>query len=75
MPRICSIPFLLLFSLLVASGADAQLALEKPTLIKVTDRVYTATGYALGNVIYVITDSSVVVIDTTESQSTALATL
>ena len=75
MLRICSITFLLFFSLLATRGADAQLAIEKPTLIKVTDRVYSATGYALGNVIYVITDSSVVVIDTTESQSTARATV
>lgn len=75
MLRIYSIPLLLLLNLLAARGAHAQLAREKPTLIKVTDRVYTATGYALGSVIYVVTDSSVVVIDTTESQSTARATL
>ena len=75
MLRIYLVPFLLMLSLLAARAAHAQLPREKPTLIKVTDRVYSATGYALGNVIYVITDSSVVVIDTTESQSTARATL
>src|ERR1051325_1931331 len=47
----------------------------KSELIKVTDHVYCATGYALGNVIYVITDKSVVVIDTTESASAARLTL
>ena len=75
MLRIYSISLLLLLSFLATRAAHAQLAREKPTLIKVTDRVYTATGYALGSVIYVVTDSSVVVIDTTESQSTARATL
>ena len=40
-----------------------------------TDRVYVATGYALGNVIYVITDKSLVVVDTTESPRAAKATL
>ena len=48
------------------SGVDG-----KAQLIKVTDRVYCATGYALGNVIFVITDKSVVVIDTTESMQSA----
>ena len=45
------------------SGVDG-----KPQFIKVTDRVYCATGYALGNVIFVITDKSAVVIDTTEKR-------
>src|ERR1700704_819255 len=43
-------------------------------LNKVTDRVYVATGYALGNVIYVLTDKSIVVVDTTESPAAAQAT-
>lgn len=48
------------------SGVDG-----KAQFIKVTDRVYCATGYALGNVILVITDKSAVVIDTTESMQSA----
>ena len=52
------------------SGVDG-----KAVLIKVTDHVYCATGYALGNVIYVITNKSVVVIDTTESATAARRTL
>ncbi len=32
-------------------------------------RVYCATGYALGNVIFVVTDRSVAVVDTTEGQA------
>ena len=46
---------------------------RKPELIKVTDRVYCSTGYAISNVLYVITDRSVVVIDTTESPRAARA--
>lgn len=42
-------------------------------LIQVNDRVYCATGYAISNVLYVLTDSSVVVIDTTESMAAARA--
>lgn len=48
------------------SGVDG-----KAQFIKVTDRVYCATGYALGNVIFVVTEKSVVVIDTTESMQSA----
>lgn len=58
----------LLFSgVCLASLAQAQLRGERPELIQVTDRVYSANGYALGNVLFVVTDTSVVVIDTTES--------
>src|ERR1044072_9643263 len=70
-----------IFRLLVATStlmfavapASAQLSGVdgKPQFIKVTDRVYCATGYALGNVIFVITDKSAVVIDTTESMASA----
>ena len=54
---------------LAALSARAQLSGVdgKPQFIKVTDRVYCATGYALGNVTFVVTDKSLVVIDTTES--------
>jgi len=56
-------------------GCFAQQPLARPELIKVTDHVYCATGYALGNVIYVITNKSVVVVDTTESPVAAQKTL
>jgi alkyl sulfatase BDS1-like metallo-beta-lactamase superfamily hydrolase len=46
---------------------------RKPELIKVTDHVYSSIGYAISNVLYVITDKSVVVIDTTESPKAARA--
>jgi alkyl sulfatase BDS1-like metallo-beta-lactamase superfamily hydrolase len=54
---------------------NAQLTAARPQLIKVTDHVYCATGYALGNVIYLITANSVVVVDTTESPAAAKKTL
>lgn len=47
--------------------------IHKPRLIKVTDRVYCSHGYSVSNVMYVITEKSVVVIDTTETQSAARA--
>ncbi len=75
MLRPCYISCVLVFCLLATVSTIAQQPGETGTLIKVTDRVYTATGYALANVIYVITDSSVVVIDTTESQRAARETL
>jgi alkyl sulfatase BDS1-like metallo-beta-lactamase superfamily hydrolase len=56
--------------LLLMAGALAgwsQYLNPEKSLRKVTDHVYVATGYALGNAIYVITDKSVVVVDTTES--------
>ena len=43
--------------------------------IKVTERVYCATDYAASNVTYIITDKSVVVVDTTENPSSAKKTL
>lgn len=61
--------------LFAAGSGQAQFRGQKPELIKVTDRVYSATGYALGNVIFVITDQSVVVVDTTESPISARETL
>ena len=68
--RLLVAPGILMFAVLSVfaqlSGIDG-----KPQFIKVTDRVYCATGYALGNVIFVITDKSAVVIDTTESMISA----
>ncbi len=52
----------------------AQVKGQPVELIKVTDRVYCAAGYALANVIYVITDKSVVVFGTTESLASTRAT-
>lgn len=57
------------------SPARAQLRGQTPELVKVTDQIYSAVGYALGNVGYVITETSVVVIDTTESTQAASETL
>src|ERR1017187_8198324 len=51
--------------------AAAQLSQNTPELIRVNPQVYCATGYALGNVIFVLTDHSVVVVDTTEGQAPA----
>ncbi len=42
-----------------------------PRIEKVTDDIYVALGYALGNVTMIITDEGVVIIDTTESKETA----
>ena len=67
--------FALAICLLKPEPALAQFASQKPELIKVSDRVYCATGYAFGNVIYTITDKSVVVVDTTESTAAASKTL
>lgn len=49
------------------------LSQDTPELIRVNPNVYCATGYALGNVIFVLTRRSVVVVDTTEGQSPAQA--
>lgn len=53
----------------------AQLSQNTPELIRVNPQVYCATGYALGNVIFVITPNSLVVVDTTEGQAPAQAAL
>lgn len=55
--------------------ARADIRTYEPKLQKVNDRVYSATGYALANVMYIVTDKSVVVIDTTESPAAAKKTL
>lgn len=44
-------------------------------MIRVNAHVYCAAGYALGNVIFVLTPGSVVVVDTTEGQQPAQAAL
>jgi len=44
-----------------------------PQFLRVHPRVYCATGYAFGNVVFVLTDASVVVVDTTEGQAPARA--
>jgi alkyl sulfatase BDS1-like metallo-beta-lactamase superfamily hydrolase len=59
---------------LASPAAWGQIRSQKPELLKITDRVYCATGYALGNVIYIRTDTSVVVVDTTESPIAARET-
>jgi alkyl sulfatase BDS1-like metallo-beta-lactamase superfamily hydrolase len=64
----------LLFFAWLVMVARAQYLNPPRGLNKVTGRVYVATGYALGNVIYVLTDKSIVVVDTTESPTAARAT-
>lgn len=59
--------------LLFPALAVAQLSQNKPELIRVNEHVYCATGYALGNVIFILTGRSVVVVDTTEGQAPARA--
>src|ERR1017187_6957826 len=61
--------------LLASLPAAAQLSQNSPELIHVNPHVYCATGYALGNVIFVLTGHSVVVVDTTEGQAPARAAL
>lgn len=60
-------------SLVIVVPSRAQLSQSTPQLIRSNDHVYCATGYALGNVIFVVTNSSVVVVDTTEGQAPAQA--
>ncbi|MGO4883721.1 MAG: alkyl sulfatase dimerization domain-containing protein [Bryobacteraceae bacterium] len=60
----------LLFSSIPAA---AQLSQSTPELIRVNPHVYCATGYALGNVTFILTERSVVVVDTTEGQTPAQA--
>jgi alkyl sulfatase BDS1-like metallo-beta-lactamase superfamily hydrolase len=61
--------------LLASLPGAAQLSQNNPELIRVNSHVYCATGYALGNVIFVLTERSVVVVDTTEGQASAQAAL
>ena len=56
---------------LTAAPLPAQSRDQKPELLKVGERVYLATGYGLGNTIFILTDRSVVVVDTTESPLSA----
>lgn len=59
-------------SLLALQGrAAAQLRSDTPQLLPCGPRIYVATGYALGNICFVVTDSNVVVIDTSESPEAA----
>jgi alkyl sulfatase BDS1-like metallo-beta-lactamase superfamily hydrolase len=60
---------------LLCLPAAAQLSQDKPELIRVNDHVYCATGYALGNVTFILTKTSVVVVDTTEGPGPAQAVL
>ena len=48
-------------------------ARRKPQLIRVTDNIHVAVNYAISNVIFVITDRSVVVVDTSENEASASA--
>lgn len=64
-----------LLILLLSGNALGQLRGQRPELLQVTDRVYSAVGYSLGNILFVQTDNSIVVIDTSESPDAALASL
>lgn len=55
--------------------AGAQLRSDTPQMLACGPRVYVATGYALGNICFVVTDASVVVIDTSESPEAAARAL
>jgi glyoxylase-like metal-dependent hydrolase (beta-lactamase superfamily II)/SAM-dependent methyltransferase len=46
---------------------------RRPRLVKVSDRIYASLDYAISNVLYVVTGSSVVVVDTAESTDSAQA--
>src|SRR5438067_5702796 len=46
-----------------------------PKIVEITDGVYSADGYAFSNMFFVVTNRSVVVIDTTESMAAARAAL
>ena len=46
-----------------------------PHLQRINERIYSAIGYAMSNVIYVLTGESVVIIDTTESMASARSSL
>jgi alkyl sulfatase BDS1-like metallo-beta-lactamase superfamily hydrolase len=48
---------------------------RSPQLLRVTSQIYVAINYAISNVIFVVTDESVVVIDSSESLTTARAIL
>jgi len=51
------------------------LSQDTPEIIRVNDHVYCAAGYALGNVTFILTQRSVVVVDTTEGPAPAQAIL
>ena len=56
-----------------ATGTSTNDVPEQPQLLRVDERIYCATDYAISNVLYVITGKGVVVIDTTESMVAARA--
>ena len=58
-----------------AAIVDSRVRNRKARLIKATERVYCGNCYSVSNAMYVITEKSVVVIDTTEGISAARASL
>jgi alkyl sulfatase BDS1-like metallo-beta-lactamase superfamily hydrolase len=75
--RNANLPFAVICAGLILAlqgTATAQIRSSQPRFLQVNDRVYVATGYALANVIYVLTDTSLVVIDTSESPTVARET-
>lgn len=68
MPRYLHLWFpALLLCCTPAPSAWAQFRQVQPNLEQLGDRAMFASGYALGNVIFVVTDDGVVVVDTTEN--------
>jgi glyoxylase-like metal-dependent hydrolase (beta-lactamase superfamily II)/SAM-dependent methyltransferase len=57
------------------SLSDFGARFDRARLQRVNDRIFSAIGYAISNAIYVVTGESIVVIDTTESISSARASL
>jgi len=55
----------------VAKYMPLLLSMVTPRVEKVTDDIYVALGYAMGNVTMIITDEGLVIIDTTESEEAA----
>src|SRR6266481_792494 len=51
--------------------ADNRQREQKPRIVKVTDRVWCTRGYSGGNALFVLTEKSIVAIDTTENISAA----
>jgi|GEM_PF-707094 len=56
---------------LIARYMPVLMTMIQPKVEKVTDDIYVAMGYAMGNVTMVVTDEGLVIIDTTESEDSA----
>jgi glyoxylase-like metal-dependent hydrolase (beta-lactamase superfamily II) len=59
----------------ISSAMGARPPGQEPRLLKVTERIWVAHAYSLSNIIYIVTSSSVVVIDSSESVYAAESSL